>query len=1182
MDKIDVLKVLGKDLKSEITDFNFHEDQSLECITLRNESLSDVFLQKLSLHKNLKRLYIHECKLETIRFLNKFLGLEELEIMDCQLPQIKSLKLENLTRVHINRCTIKNINFLQDCKKLKILILQDNKIENINVLKLFDKLDFLNLSGNNIKDISIIKNLNVDIELDLSRNMIFDFSPLYSMVKNGRVNHFDFTNNPSFFPPENYYLNDKFLFTNWFEEKYLEVRYKIDLAKEKGHESLDLGCMGITDLSYFPELFELKKLKKLILSNEWAEYDDNKGGWDRGISINNIYPNNIIDIPVGISKLLNLECLIIGGDWNLKDKSNPNKWRIKKTNSLRRLESLKYLNISNNMISNIDPVVKLSELEILHANNNSIKSVQNLDVFTNLREIYLSNNLIEDVGFFLDTANLTTVDLHSNKITDLIPLKTLFNVSLIGIEVTSWKKNVISINHNINTNPPLNALEGGRKSFLLYVNRYEKEIGLKLTEYVNNDVKVILAGNSNSGKSTLVDYLLFGKVRKNIKTTDWIERKELFKKIDTTNSVRLKFFDLGGQDYHHDTHNLFFDKDSIYLLLWENKTNILQSEMDGKIVFQNYPLEYWLDCIRIHSQNSSEMEQKIDQLLEKKEKIDNFSKSVISKSSENRDVFFGAKNILIIQSKTENDKFFLNQFDYQVKNPQIKDFINISTYTQKGFDLLNDFLLEMVRDNPLFNKKLLNTWGLIKDNLSNIVRGSGVISTIDQLLVKFNEYIASSFRTSALTPLEIETLIFSREDVIEFTIFLNSIGDLIYRPNVDPDIVIIDQKTFIEKTKKFIENAKLNDGELKYLDDGELKYLDDDYQLKVLKDLEIIFENEGRYFFPLYLPEKPYPVVEILLNNVNIPLRKFKFGGYIPKNIILKIYSRFSKRVSASNITSNFYFWKNGLILIDEILGDKFYLKFGINTKCNYMFIDMFCLDQNKSSKDYSSFIKFIREIFLMENLIASELVTTDGEFYADLEIVTNCYENGINFIEVNDLDKNSKIINTHTYNNFINENLRKNMKKIFISYSKYDDDYRKEFIKHLITLKDDGTISEFNCEQIDLGENSHEIIQKNLEECDYMIALVSVDFLNTDYIRKFEIDKAIELKKRIIPIIIKPCDWQNSVVKDFHATLRGTNISLDKKLFLNDEIKETTSIERQQNWTNIIREFREKLFSKN
>ncbi|AZA58597.1 leucine-rich repeat domain-containing protein [Chryseobacterium shandongense] len=1174
MHKTETLKFLEKDLKSEIIDFNLHEDQSLECLTLDNESLSDGFLQKLSLHKNLKRLYIRECQLKTVAFLNNLLSLEELEIIDCVFPLIKSLKLENLKRLHINRCSIKNINFIQDCKKIKILILQDNKIENISVLKVFGKLDFLNLSGNKIKDISIIKNLTINMELDLSRNMIFDFSPLYNMVKNDKVNYFDFTNNPSFFPPENLYLNDKFSFIDWFEDKYLEVRYKIKLAKENEYDSLDLGCMGITDLSYFPELFELKKLKKLILSNEWAEYDDYEGAWDRGISINNIYPNNLIDIPTGISKLTNLECLIIGGDWNQKDKSNPNKWRIKKTNNLRKLESLKYLNISNNMITNIDSVVNLPELEVLHANNNSIHSVRNLDMFSNLREIYLSNNLIEDVVFLLDNTSLTTIDLHSNKITDLIPLKTLFDVSLIGIEVTSWKKNVISINHNINTNPPLSALEGGRKSFLLYVNRYEKEIGLKLTEYINNDVKVILAGNSNSGKSTLVDYLLFGKVNKKIKTTDWIERKELFKKIDNKSSVRLKFFDLGGQDYYHDTHNLFFDKDSIYLLLWENKTNILQSKKEGEMVFQNYPLEYWLDCIRIHSQNSSEMERKIDKLLEQKEKINNFTKSITSKFPENSKVDFGARNILIIQSKTEKDKFFLNQLDYQVRYPLIKDFINISTYNEKGLSLLNDFLLEMVRENPLFNKKLLNTWGLIKDNLSNIVKGVEVALTIDQLLDRFNEFIASSFRTSALTTLEIETLMFSREDIIEFTIFLNGIGDLIYRPNVDPNIVIVNQKKFIETTKKLIENAKLND--------GELKSLDDEYQFKVLKDLEVIFENEGRYFFPLYLPEKPYPVVEILLNNVNIPLRKFKFSGYIPKNIILKIYSRFSKRASPSNGFNNFYFWKNGLILIDEVLGDKFYLKFGINSKSNYTFIDMFCLDHDKFSKDYSGFIDFIQEIFTVENLVVTELVTIDGEFYADLEIVTSCYEKRINFIEVNDLHDNTKVINTHIYNNFIHENLKKNMKKIFISYSKYDDDYRKEFIKHLITLKDDGTISEFNCESIDLGENSHEVIQKNLEECDYMVALVSVDFLNTDYIRKYEVKKAIELNKKIIPIIIKPCDWENSIIKDFHATLRGRNISLDQELFFSDKIKETTPIERQQNWTKIIKEFREKLFSKN
>ena len=608
--------------------------------------------------------------------------------------------------------------------------------------------------------------------------------------------------------------------------------------------------------------------------------------------------------------------------------------------------------------------------------------------------------------------------------------------------------------------------------------------------------------------------------------------------------------------------------------MWENKTNILENKREGDIIFQNYPLEYWLDCIRIHSQNSSEMEQKIDKLLEQKQKIFTITKSIITKVSENNDKVINAKNILIIQSKTEKDKFFLNQHDYQLKYPQIKDFINISTYNENGLGILKDFLLEMVRENPLFNKRLLNTWGLIKDNLSDIVRDVEIVLTIDQLVDKFNEFIELSFKTSALSSVELQTLMFSREDAIEFTMFLNNTGHLIFRPNVDENVVIVNQKKFIEKTKILIENAKLND--------GELKYFDDKYQLKVLTDLEIVFENEGRYFFPLYLPEKPYPVVEILLNNVNVPLRKFKFSGYIPKNIILKIYSRFSNRASPSNSSNNFYFWKNGLILIDDILGDKFYLKFGVDTEYNYTFIDMYCLDQNKSSKGYSSFINFIQEIFMMENLVVTELVTTDGEFYADLEIVSAYYEKGINFIEVNDLNKNFKIINTHLYNNFISENLKKNMKKIFISYSKYDDEYRKEFVKHLITLKDDGTISEFNCESIDLGENSHEVIQKNLEECDYMVALVSVDFLNTDYIRKYEVKKAIELNKKIIPIIIKPCDWENSIIKDFHATLRGRNISLDQELFFSDKIKETTPIERQQNWTKIIKEFREKLFNKN
>ena len=152
-------------------------------------------------------------------------------------------------------------------------------------------------------------------------------------------------------------------------------------------------------------------------------------------------------------------------------------------------------------------------------------------------------------------------------------------------------------------------------------------------------------------------------------------------------------------------------------------------------------------------------------------------------------------------------------------------------------------------------------------------------------------------------------------------------------------------------------------------------------------------------------------------------------------------------------------------------------------------------------------------------------------------------------------------------------------MKKLFISYSKHDEEYKEEFRKHLITLKEQKLISSFNCKEIDLGADWDETIQRELDECNIVICLVSVDFLNTDYIRKYEVEKAIEKGKQVIPIIIKPCDWEPSNIGKLFAPNRGKSISLDQELFLRNIIKETTPIERAAWWVAIVKEMREKLF---
>ena len=152
-------------------------------------------------------------------------------------------------------------------------------------------------------------------------------------------------------------------------------------------------------------------------------------------------------------------------------------------------------------------------------------------------------------------------------------------------------------------------------------------------------------------------------------------------------------------------------------------------------------------------------------------------------------------------------------------------------------------------------------------------------------------------------------------------------------------------------------------------------------------------------------------------------------------------------------------------------------------------------------------------------------------------------------------------------------------MKKIFISYSKYDEEYKEEFRKHLITLKEQGLIDAFNCKQIDLGADWDSTIQREIDECDIMICLISVDFLNTPYIRKYEVAKAIEKGKQLIPIIIKPCDWEDSEIGKFFASLRGQPVSLNRELFLRDEIKENSPVERAGFWTKVVQEFRQKIF---
>jgi len=158
------------------------------------------------------------------------------------------------------------------------------------------------------------------------------------------------------------------------------------------------------------------------------------------------------------------------------------------------------------------------------------------------------------------------------------------------------------------------------------------------------------------------------------------------------------------------------------------------------------------------------------------------------------------------------------------------------------------------------------------------------------------------------------------------------------------------------------------------------------------------------------------------------------------------------------------------------------------------------------------------------------------------------------------------------------NETTRK-MKKMFVSYSKEDRAEMNEFIKHTVSLQEQGLIAKpWTDKWIVYGKEWDDEIKRQIEACDIMVCLISVDFLNTEYIRKVELKEAMKQNKILVPIVIKPCDWENCDFAKYQAALKGKCIALNENQKY--MIKENTKIERAKFWVEIIMEMRAKFFS--
>jgi hypothetical protein len=114
-------------------------------------------------------------------------------------------------------------------------------------------------------------------------------------------------------------------------------------------------------------------------------------------------------------------------------------------------------------------------------------------------------------------------------------------------------------------------------------------------------------------------------------------------------------------------------------------------------------------------------------------------------------------------------------------------------------------------------------------------------------------------------------------------------------------------------------------------------------------------------------------------------------------------------------------------------------------------------------------------------------------------------------------------------------------MAKLFLSYSHRDEEFRNQLETHLAILKRQGIVEVWHDRRIQAGQDIHHSIDQNIETSEVILLLVSADFLASDYCYDIEMKRAIQRHEtgsaRVIPVILRPCDWHNTPFGHLRAT---------------------------------------------
>lgn len=805
--------------------------------------------------------------------------------------------------------------------------------------------------------------------------------------------------------------------------------------------------------------------------------------------------------------------------------------------ALRRIKKVKEVNSTALHLEKLglkeipSAVGELTQLLTLWLDSNQIIEIKGLEKLINLKTIWLDNNQITEIKGLEKLKNLTQISLCNNNITHL----DLKSVNL-GLEI-KWEEDItyssidkcIFIKGNPLINPPLEIIQQGNDAIRRYLEKLEKEEqeienvkrGLRLVEHKINlkkkeyeekntteekrkiseeilmffnefdeldkklkklekssyhfEAKLLIIGESGAGKTTLAKKIKEGiatEMPSEDETTRGINVSIFLFLFHTSQSggkemFKVNIWDFGGQEIYHATHQFFLSQRALYVLVTDGRK-------------QNTHLNYWCQVVELLGENSP---------------------------------------MLIVENQKQGHTLTALNFDgYKERFGFIcTPMLRSNFLTTEGLPQVIEEIKHRIQNLPGIGTVLPRSWFNIRARIEEEAQKKDYISE--------DEYVKIC-ETEGLN--DIDALHLSKD-------YLHPVGVLLHFQDnpILRNYVILNNAWATDAVYAVLRSDKIvkeTQGHFTYQDAeaiwGDAKYRRRvDFLLELMKKFELCYEleNTKRYIAPQLLPSSP-PAYTLRDGKKVRIIYEYDF---LPKGLLNRLTVRLHEHIANQK-----WVWQQGVVLqLDnnqaEVIESYDNKKIEINAV-------------GEEPKEILT--EIVREL--------DKLNRTFEKIRVDKKVPCNCptcsrsqtsyffsYDSLIRrhrknkpTIECDISYQDVKVLDLLF--GILNEVPEINSKKIFISYSKEDEDLRKELDKQLTSLKRQQKVETWHDRDLYAGDEWHPTIIEKLESADIILLLVSANFMATDYIMNEEVPRALERaankKCVLIPILIKPCVWEN------------------------------------------------------